>query len=65
MELKDYFTVNELYALRNLVSYEMLKASSILDRTGNSDNSLDKTLFTYWFDKYQVLKSAYDKLLAR
>lgn len=56
------FTFDELHEIRCLISSKMLKASEILARTGNSDGSLDKKLFSYWYDKYQVLKSSYNKL---
>ena len=56
------FTRAELWTLRSLISSEMLKASEILDKTGNSSDPTEMKLFSYWFDKYQVLKSSYDKL---
>lgn len=55
-------TLDELCEVRNLISSKILEAQDVLARTGNSDDSLDKKLFSYWYDKYQVLKSSYDKL---
>lgn len=63
--MKNYnveFTFDELREIRCLISSEMLKASEILDKTGNSDDSFEIRLFSYWLDKYQVLKSSYNKL---
>lgn len=58
------FTRDELCKLRCLISSEMSRASEILDKTGNSDDSSDKGLFSYWSEKYQFLKKSYDKLCA-
>lgn len=55
-------TLDELCEVRSLISSKILDAQDILARTGNSDDSLDKKLFSYWYDKYQVLKSSYNKL---
>lgn len=55
-------TLDELCEVRNLISSKMLQAQDILDETGNSDDALSKKLFDYWYDKYQVLKSSYNKL---
>lgn len=55
-------TLDELCEVRCLISSKILEAQEALARTGNSDDSLDKKLFSYWYDKYQVLKSSYDKL---
>ena len=65
MELKDCFTFDELCELRFLVRSEMMKASSVLDKVGDSNDSLDKKLFSYWHEQYEILKSAYDKLLVK
>lgn len=56
------FTFDELREVRCLVSSKMLKASEILDRIGSSDDPLDRKLFSYWYDKNQLLKSSYSKL---
>lgn len=56
------FTFDELHLVRSLISSKMLKASEILDKIGNSNDSLDRKLFDYWYDKYQILKSSYNKL---
>lgn len=56
------FTRDELCEVRSLITSEMLKASEILDEIGDSNDSLDRRLFSYWYDKYQVLKGFYDKL---
>lgn len=56
------FTLDELREMRCLVSSKILKAQEVLDKTGNSNYSLDRKLFGYWYDKYQLLKSSYDKL---
>ena len=63
MKLKACFTSDELSELRFLVRSEMMKAASVLDKTGNSNSPLDKKLSSYWNEQYQLLKSAYDKLL--
>lgn len=55
-------TLDELCEVRCLISSKILEAQEALSRTGNSDDALDKKLFSYWYDKYQVLKSSYDKL---
>lgn len=55
-------TLDELCEVRCLISSKILEAQEVLARTGNSDDALDKKLFSYWYDKYQVLKSSYDKL---
>ena len=55
-------TSDELREIRGLVCSEMLKASEILDRTGGSGDPADRKLFSYWLDRYQVLKSPYDRL---
>lgn len=65
MKLKDFFTSDELCELRFLVRSEMMKASSALDKIGDPNNSFDKKLFSYWHEQYEILKSAYDKLLLR
>ena len=54
------FTRNELCEVRSLITSEMLKASEILDEIGDSNDSLDRRLFSYWHDKYQVLKGFYN-----
>ena len=63
--LKDCFTFDELSELRFLVRSEMMKASSVLDKIGNSNESFDKKLCSYWQEQYQILKSTYDKLLVK
>lgn len=55
-------TSDELREIRGLVCSEMQRASEILDRTGGSSDPADRKLFSYWLDKYQALKSSYDKL---
>lgn len=55
-------TLDELCEVRCLISSKILKAQEALARTGNSDDAFDKKLFSYWYDKYQVLKSSYNKL---
>ena len=65
MELKDFFTFDELCELRFLVRNELMKASSVLDKVGSSNDSFDKKLFSYWQEQEQILKSAYDKLLVK
>lgn len=55
-------TLDELCEVRSLISSKILQAQDILDETGNSDDALSKKLFSYWYDKYQVLKSSYNKL---
>ena len=55
-------TLDELCEVRSLISSKILQARDILDETGNSDDALSKKLFSYWYDKYQVLKSSYNKL---
>lgn len=63
METKNLdFTSDELHEVISLICSKMLEASEILDKIGNSNDALDRKLFSYWFDKYQVLKSSYDKL---
>lgn len=63
METKNIgLTSDELHELRGLVSSEMLRASEILDKTGGSSDPADREQFSYWLDKYQVLKSSFDKL---
>lgn len=63
MENKNLnLNLDELWTLRCLVSAEMLKASKILDKTGNSSDTDDRKIFDYWHDKFQALKSSYDKL---
>ena len=54
--------LDELWTLRCLISSEMLKASEILGKTGNSNDPADRKLFSYWYDKFLALKSSYDKL---
>lgn len=56
------FTSDELREVRGLICSEMLKASEILDKIGSSNDSFDRKLFDYWYDKFQLLKSSYDKL---
>lgn len=56
-------TLDELREVRSLISSKMLEAQEHLARTGNSNDSLDRKLFDYWYDKYQVLKSSYNKLI--
>ena len=63
MKLKDFFTSDELSELRFLVRSEMMKADSVLDKIGDSNSPLDSKLSSYWNEQYQILKSAYDKLL--
>lgn len=55
-------TLDELCEVRSLISSKILEAQEALARTGNSNDALDRKLFDYWYDKYQVLKSSYDKL---
>lgn len=55
-------TLDELCEVRSLISSKILEAQESLARTGNSNDVLDRKLFDYWYDKYQVLKSSYDKL---
>lgn len=62
MNKKIEFTSDELQHLRSLISGEMLKSSDILDKVGNSTDSFDKKLFSYWYDKYQLSKVIYFKL---
>ena len=60
--VKIEFTLDELWTLRCLISSETLKASEILDKIGNSSDPTDRKIFSYWHDKFQVLKKTYDKL---
>lgn len=62
MNKKIEFTSDELQHLRDLISGEMLKSSDILDKIGNSTDTLDKINFSYWYDKYQLSKVIYFKL---
>lgn len=55
-------TVDELREVRGLVCSEIQRASEILDKTGGSSDPADRKLFSYWLDKFQALKSSYDKL---
>ena len=56
------FTRDELHEIRDLICSEMSRASEILGKTGNSDDPADRKLFSYWFDKFQILNSSYGKL---
>lgn len=56
------FTSDELHELRSLICSKMLEASEHLDKIGNSNDALERKLFSYWYDKFQILKSSYDKL---
>ena len=56
------FTRDELHEIRELICSEMLRASEILEKTGDSSDPADRKLFSYWLDKYQALKSSYDKV---
>lgn len=58
-------TADELHEVRNLICSEMLKASEILDKIGNSDCPLNRKLFSYWLDKYHFLNSSYNKLFGQ
>lgn len=55
-------TQDELCEVRSLISSKILEAQEHLDKTVNSNDALDRKLFDYWYDKYQVLKSSYNKL---
>lgn len=56
------FTGFELCRLRCLISAEMDRTSEVLDIVGKSSEPDDRKYFSYLQDKYQFLKSSYDRL---
>lgn len=56
------FARDEPHEIRGLICSEMLKASEILEKTGDSSGPADRKLFSYWLGKHQALKSSYDKV---